>query len=218
MMRLRECGEDGTEEWNRIQGNLASSQAAWITKYNDAARTASADAIRAFLNDNVDDVVTGMLESLPGGSVIERFDIEKLKNDMLKDADTNPFSDAFMSLSQRANTAFTISEITAAQGSAMSDQATKLFDEFSAAAQMMQNMQLFETLNKLARSYESMLVKAEDSARETIRVEMEKSGFANSGGNWTPAPRKARTGAGQAKPSKHSEEGWPNEHRWASHL
>jgi len=73
----------------------------------------------------------------------------------------------------------------------------------------MQNMQLFETLNKLARSYESMLVKAEDSARETIRVEMEKSGFANSGGNWTPAPWKVRTGAGQ---------GWPNEHRWASHL
>jgi hypothetical protein len=56
--------EDGTEEWSRIQGNLASAQASWITKYNDAARTASADAIRAFLNDNVDDVVNGMMKSL----------------------------------------------------------------------------------------------------------------------------------------------------------
>jgi len=62
-----------------------------------------------------------------------------------------------MLLLQRAKTACTISEITADQGSAMSDQATKLFDNFSAAAWMMRNMQSFETLNKLARSNESML-------------------------------------------------------------
>ena len=173
------------QKWQAAADSLVQNRDSWLERVSEAASQGAANTLALAGVDAIESSISGILGNLPGGFTTSDFDADKLAADILRENRVVGLPEDFMKVMDNVSLHFDISELSRLDTADAAAGFDRMMREFEKAGVIMENIRLFDTLDRTIDSYKKMLTEADKQTAASLGRTLSKEGFKNQGKEWT---------------------------------